>query len=280
MTTSPRLALPYLEAAQAQKHVTVNEALRILDAVVQLSAVSATTAAPPGSPTNGAAYIVPAGATGAWSGWAGSVAFYADTAWLRVLPKEGMLAWVQDTDVMMVYGGSAWATLKADAERFWGRLTSDRTLTSTTAAQKLFDFGGGGGGALTLEVGHYALRGLVKLTGMSATDGNGAFSLAGTATLAEALHQTMGRDSNTISTAATISGAGVEGAAFPGNIVSPSTGTEMMFNVVGTFRVSGAGTIIPSFALTTAAAATVKAGSYIEVQRLGPAGVNYVGAWA
>jgi len=31
------LALPYILAAQAQKHVTHNEALRLLDGIVQLS---------------------------------------------------------------------------------------------------------------------------------------------------------------------------------------------------------------------------------------------------
>ena len=48
--TSPNLALPYLLPAQAQKHVTHNEALQRLDAVTQLvvEAFGATT--PPGSP--------------------------------------------------------------------------------------------------------------------------------------------------------------------------------------------------------------------------------------
>lgn len=34
MTDTTNLALPYLEAAQAQKHVTHNEALTTLDAIV------------------------------------------------------------------------------------------------------------------------------------------------------------------------------------------------------------------------------------------------------
>ena len=34
--TSPRLALPFIQPSQAQKHVTHNEALQLLDAVVQL----------------------------------------------------------------------------------------------------------------------------------------------------------------------------------------------------------------------------------------------------
>ena len=68
MDTSPNLALPYLLANQAQKHVTVNEALRRLDALVQLSVLSASLAAPPASPADGDRYIVPAGATGTWVG--------------------------------------------------------------------------------------------------------------------------------------------------------------------------------------------------------------------
>ena len=38
MTDTPRLALPAIEAAQAQKHVTHNEALVLLDALTHLAA--------------------------------------------------------------------------------------------------------------------------------------------------------------------------------------------------------------------------------------------------
>jgi hypothetical protein len=44
------LLLPYILAAQAQKHVTHNEALRILDGLVQLSVLDRDLTAPPGSP--------------------------------------------------------------------------------------------------------------------------------------------------------------------------------------------------------------------------------------
>ena len=43
------LLLPYILAAQAQKHVTHNEALRILDGLVQLSVLDRDLTAPPGS---------------------------------------------------------------------------------------------------------------------------------------------------------------------------------------------------------------------------------------
>ena len=71
MDSTPNLQLPYLMAAQAQKHVTHNEALRALDAVVQLTVLDKDLASPPGSPTDGVRYIVAAGPTGAWSDQAG-----------------------------------------------------------------------------------------------------------------------------------------------------------------------------------------------------------------
>jgi hypothetical protein len=43
----------YLFAAQAQKHVTVNEALRLLDGLVQLAVLDRHLTAPPASPADG-----------------------------------------------------------------------------------------------------------------------------------------------------------------------------------------------------------------------------------
>ena len=58
MDNTPNLQLPYLIAAQAQKHVTHNEALRGLDAIVQLLVLDKDLASPPGSPS---ARLGPAG---------------------------------------------------------------------------------------------------------------------------------------------------------------------------------------------------------------------------
>ena len=63
--TSPRLALPYIQPSQAQKHVTHNEGMERLDGLVQLAVASRTVAAPPANPGPTLCHIVPAGATGA-----------------------------------------------------------------------------------------------------------------------------------------------------------------------------------------------------------------------
>lgn len=104
--TSPRLDLPYIMPAQAQKHVTVNEAIRRLDALVQISVRSRTAEDPPGSPGEGEAWIVPGDP---WDGFApGEIAAFQDGAWARLAPKPGWLAWCEDEQSLLVHDGEGW----------------------------------------------------------------------------------------------------------------------------------------------------------------------------
>ena len=108
---SPHLLLPYILAAQAQKHVTHNEALRLLDAVVQLSVLDRDLTAPPASPTDGDRYIVASGATGLWAGWDLNVITWVDGVWMRLVPRPGWLAWIADEAVAAVWTGTIWKLL-------------------------------------------------------------------------------------------------------------------------------------------------------------------------
>jgi Protein of unknown function (DUF2793) len=108
MTDTPRLGLPAIEAAQAQKHVTHNEALVLLDALVQLAVESRALTAPPGSPAEGACYIPAAGATGAWSGWGLQLAVFSGGAWLNIVPKSGMKAWIKAERLTVTYEDGIW----------------------------------------------------------------------------------------------------------------------------------------------------------------------------
>lgn len=108
MDTTPNLTLPYIMAAQAQKHVTHNEAIRTLDALVQLMVTDKDLASPPSSPVDGARYIVAAAAIGAWTGQSGRIAAWQDGAWAFYAPVEGWLAWVADEDKLYVFDGAAW----------------------------------------------------------------------------------------------------------------------------------------------------------------------------
>jgi hypothetical protein len=111
MDATSNLNLPFIVAAQAQKHVTHNEALRALDAVVQLAVLDKDLATPPGAPAEGARYIVGQSPTGAWAGQAGSIAAFQDGAWAFYAPQEGWRAWVADEDRLYAWSGSLWGLL-------------------------------------------------------------------------------------------------------------------------------------------------------------------------
>ena len=105
---SPHLLLPYILAAQAQKHVTHNEAVRLLDAIIQLSVLDRDLTAPPASPADGDRYIVDSAATGIWAGWDLNVTTWVDGVWMRLVPRPGWLAWIADEANVAVWNGSVW----------------------------------------------------------------------------------------------------------------------------------------------------------------------------
>ncbi|MFG6637183.1 DUF2793 domain-containing protein [Sulfitobacter sp. 1A12126] len=106
-----RLGLAYIQAAQAQKHITHNDALRLLDGIVQASVVDRTTSTPPGAPSEGDTYIVAASATGVWAGWEGDLALYVDGSWYRLVAVQGMRVWDLAADELVVRIGSSWTSL-------------------------------------------------------------------------------------------------------------------------------------------------------------------------
>ncbi|XBQ15430.1 MAG: DUF2793 domain-containing protein [Oceanicaulis sp.] len=110
---TPRLGLPWLMPAQAQKHVTVNEALGRLDALVQARAVSRTAADEPAEPEEGDAWILPAAPSGAaWDGFAEhDLVWFQDGAWRRAAPQTGLVAFVEDAAELVVFDGSDWRSL-------------------------------------------------------------------------------------------------------------------------------------------------------------------------
>ncbi|WP_254695221.1 DUF2793 domain-containing protein [Leisingera sp. NJS201] len=85
--TSPILALPYLMPAQAQKHVTHNEALQMLDALVQLRVEGFDAAAPPAGPAVGETHALAAAPTGAWAGHGAEIAVWQGEGWLFLAPS-------------------------------------------------------------------------------------------------------------------------------------------------------------------------------------------------
>lgn len=110
--SSPRLVLPFIQPNQAQKHVTHNEGMAVLDALVQLAVESRSITAPPANPGATVVHIVPEGATGVWAGQEGRVAVRAEGGgWVFHVPAAGWRAWVVDEERMVVRRNGVWADL-------------------------------------------------------------------------------------------------------------------------------------------------------------------------
>lgn len=108
MTDTSRLALPLLAAAQAQKHVTVNEALMRLDGLVNLVLASNSVAMPPVTVLDGVCYAVPAGAVNEWAGHDGAIAIGSNGGWVFAMPEAGWRAYISDKGVQAIHSGLDW----------------------------------------------------------------------------------------------------------------------------------------------------------------------------
>ena len=104
-----RLSLPLLAVAQAQKEMTHNEALALLDAAVQPVIVAVAPAAVPASPAIGQCWIVGSAASGAWAGHDGALAAWTQGGWRFVAAFEGMAVWSIADQAIARRGATSWS---------------------------------------------------------------------------------------------------------------------------------------------------------------------------
>lgn len=142
--TSPNLTLPFIQPAQAQKHVTHNEAIEILDLVTQL-VLQGVAIAPPTSPLEGQIWSVGSSAVGAWAGQDGTLAAFSGGGWLFLTPVTGWRAYDQSNGTLSVYNGSDWSTLDTEFDQLGINATADATNRLSVAADaSLFNHDGAG----------------------------------------------------------------------------------------------------------------------------------------
>ena len=101
-----KLKLPYLQAAQAQKHVTHNEALERLDLLAHLAVGAFDATSPPISPVEGEAWALGLGAVNDWAGHDHEVAAWSNGGWLFFVPQIGWRA-AMGTQ-LRIWTGNSW----------------------------------------------------------------------------------------------------------------------------------------------------------------------------
>jgi len=108
MANSPNLGLPYIAANQAQKHIPHNDALALIDGLLQMAVLARGLTAPPATLADGNRFLVAASPTGAWANQAGSIALWSAGAWEFLTPQAGWLLWVIAENILLVFNGSTW----------------------------------------------------------------------------------------------------------------------------------------------------------------------------
>ncbi len=107
MTNTTNLNIALIAQNQAQKEITANEAISIIDAILNRGAIHRGTNTPPGSPIAGDLYIIGASPTGIWASKANNITYY-NTTWKFISPNEGMKIWVNDEDTIYIWNGLSW----------------------------------------------------------------------------------------------------------------------------------------------------------------------------
>jgi hypothetical protein len=246
--SSPRLALPYIQPSQAQKHVTHNEGMAILDALVQLSVESRSITAPPANPGPTIRHIVPQGATGAWAGQMGRVAVRAEGGgWVFLLPAPGWRTWVVDEATLLVWTGTDWVDIIAGSSGSAGEFSDaafslvNDTDPTKKATLSLADISAGTTRSFTLP---NTSSELAILAGTQTFTGNKTFS--GTLTASGTV---------TVSAASASIGTATTTATYGMGTGATTTGVTKTVNL-GTGGASGSTTVVNIGSATAGAGGT------------------------
>lgn len=133
-TNSDRFAFPLLQAGQAQKELTHNEALALIDMLLHAQVESMTVTTPPGGAATGQCWVVASGSTGAWTGQDGKIACLTSGGWRFVPPRNGLQVFNTSDGNNYVHNGTSWqpTQMRSDGVYIGGnRIISTREAAIT-----------------------------------------------------------------------------------------------------------------------------------------------------
>lgn len=174
---SINLSLPLLQASQAQKHVTQNEALLALDGLVHLAVQSRSQDAPPTGSADGVRYLIAGTGQGEWTGRGGELARRHAEGWMFHEPRAGWLAWVVDEERLLLYDGEEWRDLPAAFGMLGVNATADASnRLAVRGPASLFD---GGSASHSIKVNKAASGDAASVMFQSGYSGRAELGLLG-----------------------------------------------------------------------------------------------------
>lgn len=109
MSDTIHWALPLLAAGQAQKEITHNESVMIIDRLLHPAVISRGLSAPPAEPGPGDTYIVGEVPVAEWVDQARMLATFDGQSWAFTAPRSGCLAWIGDEAIFAYFSGTNWS---------------------------------------------------------------------------------------------------------------------------------------------------------------------------
>lgn len=118
LPTTPRFALPLLAVAQAQKEMTHNEALTLIDGLVHAAVEAGPLNDPPAAPLAGQCWLIGNAPTAEWTGQAAAIAICTGGGWRFLAPCAGVQVMRASDHMRLRFEAGAWvepATIAAPA---------------------------------------------------------------------------------------------------------------------------------------------------------------------
>ncbi|NRG18500.1 DUF2793 domain-containing protein [Rhizobiales bacterium] len=182
--TTRSFSIPELAAAQAQKHVTVNEALRVIDAAMNLVVTSRALTDPPANPGDGAKYIPASPAGGVWAGRENEVAAFVNGLWRFFSPEVGWRAFDQATGKLAIWDGAEWSDFAGGGTQPMLGINTNADATNRLAVKSeavLFSYDDvtPGSGDIRFVINKLAAGNTASLLFQTGYSGRGEIGLAG-----------------------------------------------------------------------------------------------------
>lgn len=134
-----RLQLPLLAVSQAQKEITHNEALVIIDALLHPVVEGVLPAAPVLAESDiGKCWLIGAAATGIWTTHKNDIAAYVGGGWRYIVPPDGMRIWNRSSGRHLFRIDGQWADVPSIPNPAAGLVVDVEARAALTAILQYF----------------------------------------------------------------------------------------------------------------------------------------------
>lgn len=127
---TPNFSLPLLFMGQAQKEPFINQALLVIDSLLD-GTIDGSLSAPPNDPITGSTYRVLAGASDDWQSHDNDIAIWVGQSWTFIEPREGLSVFDKTAQIQLRYL-TAWESADSPTEPSGGSTVDIQARTAIT----------------------------------------------------------------------------------------------------------------------------------------------------